>query len=61
MAGSFFKRRILKGIYWDGLIQDRMVGQKKAIRSGPTLGQHFAINTPLFFGIYLSLLTRPIP
>jgi hypothetical protein len=37
-----------------------MVDQKKAINFGSTFGQHFAVNTPLFIGIYLALLTLPI-
>ncbi len=44
---------IVKRNYWDGLIQDRMVDQKTVNNFGSTFGQHFAINTPLFIGIYL--------
>jgi hypothetical protein len=57
---SRYQYGILKRNFRDGLDQDWMVGQKKVNNFGSTFGQHFAINTSLFIGIYLPLLTLPI-
>jgi hypothetical protein len=54
---SRYRYGILKRNVRDGLDQDGMVDQKKVNNFGSTFGQHFAINTPLFIGIYLPLLT----